>query len=143
MHFQIQLIFVLCTPMYFWKIFPKEILKKDAVNSLHKGHNQLGVANSPTLYTNVTCRDANGRVAGVQSGVSYVRSSDHSGVFGNLSAPPPPSRQRKTFCAPPCKDWKLSAPPPPFRRGKTLRAPPLPFCSPPPLPVISDQSLMI
>ena len=30
---------------------------------------------------------------------------------------------------------------PPFRRGKTSRAPPLPFCSPP-LPVISDHSLI-
>ena len=31
---------------------------------------------------------------------------------------------------------------PPFRRGKTSHATPLPFSSPPPLPVISDQSLI-
>ena len=43
----------------------------------------------------------------------------------------PPFSIAKTFSAPP------------FRRGKTSRAPPpLPFCSPP-LPVISDQSLIL
>ena len=75
-----------------------------------------------------------------------------------------PSRQGKTFRAPPFKEWKYFAAP--FNMAKTssyhvkttpklfppplfigvklhMRPPPLPFCSPPPLPVISDQSLIV
>ena len=103
-----------------------------------------------------------GRGGGYKMGKSWVR---------NFPLPPP-SRQGKTFRAPPFKEWKLFAPPlqygynfkllrknypktfcappsawlklfppPPFHRGKLHVPPPLPFCSPPPLPVISDQSL--
>ena len=83
-------------------------------------------------------------------------------IMGPKLFAPPPSRQGKTFRAPPFKEWKLFAPPP-YNMAKTssycikttpkLFAPPplqhglnppphLPLCSPPPpLSVISDQSL--
>ena len=49
----------------------------------------------------------------------------------NILCPPPPFSMAKTFSSPPL-----------VRRGNTSHAPPpLPFCSP--LPVISDQSLML
>ena len=78
----------------------------------------------------------------------------------NLFVPPPPStwlnlqattlrlyNYPQTCCAPPSA-WVILPPPPPpltFRRGKTSHAAPPPplFCSLPPLPVISDQSLMV
>ena len=62
---------------------------------------------------------------------------------------PPPSRQGKTFRAPPLKEWKLFVPP--YNMAKTLSyhvkttpklfVPPLSRFVAPPLPVISDQSL--
>ena len=42
---------------------------------------------------------------------------------GKIAGPklfaPPPSRQGKTFRAPPFKEWKLYAPPPPYNMAKT------------------------
>ena len=77
-----------------------------------------------------------GEGGGYKMGKSRVRNF--------LRPPPPPSRQGKTFCAPPFKDWKLFAPPynmaktssyyvkttpklfvpPPFSMAKTFSAPP-------------------
>ena len=65
------------------------------------------------------------------------------GVLGKMTDSklfaPPTSRQGKIFRTPPLKSGNFLRPPP-LQYGKTSRAP-LPFCNPPPLPVISDQSL--
>ena len=51
-----------------------------------------------------------------------------------LLRPPPPSRQGKTFCVPPFKEWKLVAPP--FNMAKTssyrIKTTLKTFCAPPP-----------
>ena len=56
----------------------------------------------------------------------------------NLLHPSPQDRV-KLFAPPPCKLWKPFMPPP-FNMAITSSHP-LPFCSSPPLPVISDQFL--
>ena len=58
---------------------------------------------------------------------------------GSNISPPPPLRWGKTFCAPFSMAKSFSAPP--LYVGVKLHHLPSPFCSPPPLPVISDQSL--
>ena len=70
---------------------------------------------------------------------------------GNFTRPPPYNMAKTSsyhvkstpkLFVPPASEWLKLFPPPPFRKGKTSRAPPPSRFVAPPLPVISDHSLI-